>query len=298
MNYSVFPLVSVIIPTYNRASYLGRALQSILDQTYTNWEVIVIDNHSTDNTDEVMVSFVDQRITFLKIQNNGVIAKSRNAGILAAKGECIAFLDSDDWWLPNKLEESVFHLDSGADIVYHDLYMVKSRFQRWYWQRYKTFQLHTPVFNDLLERGNAIANSSVVIRKSLLEKVGGLTEEENMVAGEDYDCWLRVAKHTERFFRLEKTLGYYWSGGGNITSSEQTKILLFEFRKRYLLDYCESIPAWYHYQMGKIQYHHSYYNEAASHFYNALVNENSLIQKLKIILKLVSVYYQLFVKAK
>jgi glycosyltransferase involved in cell wall biosynthesis len=96
MNDNASPLVSVVIPTYNHARYLGRALQSVLDQTYKNWEAIVIDNHSTDNTAELIASFADQRITYLKIHNNGVIAASRNAGIRAAKGEWLAFLDSDD----------------------------------------------------------------------------------------------------------------------------------------------------------------------------------------------------------
>ena len=85
MNETAAPLVSVVIPTFNHASYLARALQSVLDQTYTNWEAIVIDNHSTDKTDEVMASFADPRIIYLKIHNNGVIAESRNVGIRAAK---------------------------------------------------------------------------------------------------------------------------------------------------------------------------------------------------------------------
>ena len=74
MNKVTSPLVSVIIPNYNHAQYLGRALQSVLDQTYTHWEAIVIDNHSTDNSDEVTARFIDPRITYLKIHNNGVIA--------------------------------------------------------------------------------------------------------------------------------------------------------------------------------------------------------------------------------
>ena len=101
MNATATPLVSVIIPTYNQAHYLVRALQSVLDQTYINWEAIVIDNYSTDNTDEVMADFADPSVTYLKIHNNGVIAASRNEGIRAAKGEWVAFLDSDDWWEKN-----------------------------------------------------------------------------------------------------------------------------------------------------------------------------------------------------
>ena len=78
MNNSLTSLVSVVIPSYNHARYISRALQSVLDQTYTNWEAIVIDNHSTDNTDKVMVSFADPRITYLKIHNNlNVLSKSK-----------------------------------------------------------------------------------------------------------------------------------------------------------------------------------------------------------------------------
>ena len=92
----LLPLVSIVIPTYNHANYLSKALQSVLDQTYKNWEAIVIDNHSTDDTNEVINRYVDPRIKYLKIHNCGVIAKSRNVGIQTAKGEWIAFLDSDD----------------------------------------------------------------------------------------------------------------------------------------------------------------------------------------------------------
>ena len=104
MKDNTTPLVSVVIPTYNHARYLRRALQSVIDQTYTNWEVIVIDNYSKDSTDGVMASFTDPRIVYLKIHNNGVIAASRNVGIRKAKGDWIAFLDSDDFWTADKLQ--------------------------------------------------------------------------------------------------------------------------------------------------------------------------------------------------
>ncbi len=117
-------LVSVVIPTYNHARFLGRALQSVLDQTYTNWEAIVVDNHSQDNTDEVVQRFACGRFTLLKIHNNGVIAASRNMGIRAAKGEWIAFLDSDDWWKPNKLQVCFEHINNNVDLVYHRLKLV------------------------------------------------------------------------------------------------------------------------------------------------------------------------------
>ena len=124
------PLVSIIIPTYNRAEDLKRALQSVFDQTFTDWEVVVVDNHSIDNTDRLIESFNDPRIRLFKIHNEGVIAASRNLGLKHALGEYIAFLDSDDWWLPKKLEESIKYMNQGADIVYHDLFYVTKFDQR------------------------------------------------------------------------------------------------------------------------------------------------------------------------
>ena len=92
-------LIAVVIPTYNHAHFIGRAIQSVLDQTYTNWEILVVDNHSTDNTEEVIKSLNDGRIQLLKIHNSGVIGMSRNMGILKAKGDWIFLIDADDYFI-------------------------------------------------------------------------------------------------------------------------------------------------------------------------------------------------------
>ena len=104
MNTSFIPIVSIVIPTYNHAKFISKALKSVIDQTYKNWEAIIIDNESIDETYKLINNFNDQRIKYFKIANDGVIAKSRNLGINEAKGEWIAFLDSDDWWTKDKLE--------------------------------------------------------------------------------------------------------------------------------------------------------------------------------------------------
>lgn len=209
MNYTATPLVSVVIPTYNHARYLGRALQSVLDQTYVNWEVIVIDNHSTDNTDEVMTSFADNRITYLKIHNNGVIAASRNAGIRAAKGAWIAFLDSDDWWMADKLQACFDNIKDKVDLVYHDLKIVRDQPSFFKRRKIKTRQVKKPVLMDMLLNGNAIANSSALVRKRLLDEIGGIDEDVKMVASEDYNTWIRLAQITDGFVYLPRSLGYY-----------------------------------------------------------------------------------------
>jgi glycosyltransferase involved in cell wall biosynthesis len=215
--------VSIILPTFNRAYCLDRTIQSVLNQTFINWELVIIDNHSTDFTEHLVSSYDDKRISFFKIHNDGIVAKSRNMGLSLAKGEFVAFLDSDDWWLPQKLEASIFQLRAGAQIVYHDLYLIKSNSPQPYsFRRVKTRQLNSPVFLDLLNNGPAITNSSVVINHSLMIQIGGFLEDPTIVGAEDYEAWLRVSKYTELFHRLDRTLGYYWQGGGNLTSSKRT----------------------------------------------------------------------------
>ena len=293
------PKVSVVIPTYNRAKELLRGLDSLVEQSFKNFEVLVCDNGSTDETTQVVQLYSKQlRIQHHWSKNSGGPALPRNLGWRLAKAEYIAFLDSDDWWHPKKLEESVIRLDSGADLIYHDLYLVKSKIKRLNWRRLNPIQLSTPVFQNLLMYGNVIPNSSVVIRKSLLEKVGGQTEEKTMISGEDYDCWLRVAMHTERFERLDETLGYYWVGGGNITSPERTIKLLDEFRDRYFRDRFDCMPDWYHNRMGKAYFHLSCYDKAIPHLQNAFSRNTSLIDKLIIILMLVVIFFRFQIKTK
>ena len=99
------PFFSVVIPNFNHGRYLKEAIDSVLSQDYKNWELLIIDNYSTDNSDEVISSYNDSRIRFFKINNEGIIAKSRNLGIKNAKAKWIAFLDSDDIWYYNKLSK-------------------------------------------------------------------------------------------------------------------------------------------------------------------------------------------------
>ena len=228
------PLVSIIIPTYNRAEDLKRALQSVFDQTFTNWEVVVVDNHSVDDTDSLIKSFNNQKIKLFKIHNRGIISASRNLGLKHALGEYIAFLDSDDWWLPKKLEESIKYMIQGAVIVYHDLFYVTKPDQRFNWRRVRGRKLKSPVFYDLLESGNALPNSSVVVRKKLLNEIKGLSEDKDMVSSEDYDAWLRIARISEKFQKIPDVLGFYWAGGGNVTNPNRTLKYIRALEKLYI----------------------------------------------------------------
>ena len=119
MNTKSTPLVSIVIPTYNHAKFISKALKSVIYQTYKNWEAIIIDNESVDETYKLVNDFNDSRIKYFKISNDGVIAKSRNLGIKEAKGDWIAFLDSDDWWTKDKLEVCISKIGKNTDLIYH-----------------------------------------------------------------------------------------------------------------------------------------------------------------------------------
>jgi glycosyltransferase involved in cell wall biosynthesis len=205
---TAMPIISVVIPSYNHAHLIGRALASVLAQDWRHLDIVIVDNHSSDHTDEVVASFADPRIRLIKVHNGGVIAVSRNVGIRAAHGEWVAFLDSDDWWSSDKLVKCAKHFD-GADLVYHRLRIVASG-RRHVWPRcIGSWQVAKPVLQHMLMNGNPIATSSVVVRRSLLEQVGGFDERKEIVAAEDFDTWLRVAALTDRFFFVRASLGYY-----------------------------------------------------------------------------------------
>src|SRR5687768_5708706 len=107
MNSMVSPLVSIIIPTYNRENLIGESIQSVLDQTYTNWELIIIDDGSEDGTHQVVTGFRDKRISYYLIAHCGIFGKVRNEGLRRSNGKYVAFLDSDDLWCEDKLQVQV-----------------------------------------------------------------------------------------------------------------------------------------------------------------------------------------------
>ncbi len=220
-NRAIGPLVSIIIPTYNRARDLARALESVRSQTFVDWVTIVVDNHSSDDTDAVVAACHDVRVQLLKIHNKGIIAASRNLGLRHASSRYVAFLDSDDWWAVDKLLYSVQALEAGADVVYHDAWLVNIENQFRFRRRVKTWSLHEPVVNDLITRGNALINSTVVLRRDLLLRIHCLCEAPELVAIEDYDTWIRLAQIGARFARLPQVLAYYWMGGGNTSNPQR-----------------------------------------------------------------------------
>lgn len=267
MNKNTVPLVSVIIPTYNHARYLDRALQSLIDQTYSNWNAIIIDNHSTDNTDEVVASFQDTRIKFMKIHNGGIIAASRNMGICASRTEWIAFLDSDDWWKPEKLLTCINHIHDKVDFIYHDVKIIRNSFSLLKKRYLKSRKLRKPILIDLLNNGNIICNSSVLVRKSILNRVGFMSEEINMISSEDYNTWLKVSEITDGFVHIPKCLGYYSIHDNNISKKNNYlswKTSVKQFRHMLSLDELNILDSKCSYLNARFKYAEGHYYEASS----------------------------------
>lgn len=294
------PLISVIIPTYNKACFLGRALESVLSQTYSNWEILVIDNHSIDHTDDVIKGFVDPRISFFKIHNNGAIGVSRNIGIKHAQGKYIAFLDSDDWWVPKKLDIALHFLEQGADLVYHDTFVVKKIGQKCFFRVGGKHDLQKPIFNDLILNGNPIIGSSVVTRKSILLEIQGQTEDVEMEA--DYDTWLKIANITESFKKIPQILGYYWVGGGNTSSPDRSLMVLNAIEKKYKKNIKNLIgvehPWWCNYLRGRNHYLLDQHVEAEEafkkeHWYNFSISIAIKVQFMKLAIKSIRFFNKL-----
>lgn len=181
--------VSVIIPAYNSSRYLVEAIDSVLRQTRPAYEIIVVDDGSTDNTKVALGPFIEQKQIKYVGQRNAGPAAARNRGIELAAGDLIAFLDADDIWLPNKLERQLpLFLDENVGLVYGPRIEFSDG-------REKTVNLPRPTGNifPLLIKSNFITNSSVIIRRSVLAETGNFDEDRHWQAIEDYELWLRIA---------------------------------------------------------------------------------------------------------
>jgi len=281
-------LISIILPTFNHAKFLKKAIESVINQSYINWELIIIDNNSTDETFDIVNSYSDHRIRYSKIQNNGVIAASRNYGISLSNGTWIAFLDSDDWWTNNKLSRSVKYINKRKfDLIYHDLFLVYKTNQKSYQRLAKSRNLSSPVFEDLLLNGNAILNSSVIVRKDLLEEVGLISCDTDKITWEDYDCWLKVSKRTNKFYYIKETLGYYWAAGGNMSNPDQDLKNAKSIYNKYIKGYYDIIPSWIIFSEGKALIKKGYIQEGISKFKKISFTNYSLLEFTKAQLKII-----------
>ena len=228
-------LVSIIIPTFNSEQFIEKCIKSILAQTYKNYEVIFIDNSSLDKTLNIIkkyeLNFDNFKLEIVK--NNKNIANSRNIGIIKSKGDYVAFLDSDDFWEPNKLEISIKFLKNN-DFFYHDMNIIDFE---------KNKKINTPTryqiddLRDLLIKYNPIATSSVVIKKKILRK-NLFSENLKYRTIEDYELWLRLIQLKVKIKYFDQKLGSLVERKNSSSTKEINKVHGFKLiYLKYLKNY-------------------------------------------------------------
>ncbi len=183
------PAVSVIIPTYNRAAWVGEAAASVSAQTFRDYELMVVDDGSTDGTGEALAS-LGGRLKVLRLEERRGVSAARNRGAAEARGEWLAFLDSDDLWLPEKLSQQMAYLKSHPECAICQTEEIWIRNG----VRVNPPKTHRKAGGDIFLQSLGrclVSPSAVVLRRRLFEELGGF--DETLPAAEDYDLWLRIA---------------------------------------------------------------------------------------------------------
>lgn len=204
------PTVSVVIPTYNRANLLKRAIKSVLNQEFKDFELIIVDDASSDNTFEVVESIEDGRIRYLRLKENSGGPVARNIGIKKARGEFIALLDDDDEWLPKRLDVQIKkfeNLDKKVGVVYGGFYYVSQQDGRILGKRLPKYR--GDIYGRLL-RENFIGSPTLLIRRTCFKKAGLF--DPKLTSSQDWDMWLRIAKHYKFDYVNEIVAKYYVHG--------------------------------------------------------------------------------------
>ncbi len=274
------PTVSVIIPTYNRAHLIREALESVFSQTYRDYEVIVVDDGSTDNTREILASYRD-RIHIVWQENQGISA-ARNRGILLARGKYLAFLDSDDRWLPEKLERQVSYLDQNSymGLVSSHLWRYEIGKEK---ERERVPRSIGRSFGELVTGPNFIDTSTVVIRKRCIEVVGNF--DESMPAAEDWELWVRIAKRFGIHCMEDILAEHRWHPAN--TTKDMTKVYegYWKFYKKVLrlhrtllpnIRYFKDRKAFFQYLLGTTYLKQKKMHKALYHIAGALKGEWSI----------------------
>ncbi|OWK71758.1 glycosyltransferase family 2 protein [Pedobacter sp. AJM] len=204
------PLVSVIMPAFNAALYIGEAIESVINQTFRNWELLIVNDGSTDATEEIILDFEkkDRRIKYL-FQENGKQGKARNLGIAHSVGKYIAFLDADDLWVSNKLAIQVTYLIANPeiDLIFSQGYSLNQNEPTDFDVLVKP--LWTIQDLPLFIEKNQIPILSVVVKKKCLNEVSNFIEDLNIQYGEDYYLWLKLLYNNDTFCSINNRLFYY-----------------------------------------------------------------------------------------
>jgi glycosyltransferase involved in cell wall biosynthesis len=218
----MLPRVSVVIPSFNYAHFIGQAIQSVIDQTFTDWELHIIDDASTDGTEQAVRPFLpDARVHFRRISHSGV-AIAKNVGVEGSRAPLIAFLDADDFWFPRKLERQIalFDADPGVGLVYSRRILINEHGRPLH---YAQPDLHRGRVLGHLLRTNFICQSSAVVRRGVFQSATGFDPRCPPV--EDYDLWLRIARQHAVDY-VDEPLVAYRTGHASLSSKTADRLKL------------------------------------------------------------------------
>lgn len=230
MELSTNNLVSIITPTYNCGKYIGETIKSVLAQTYTNWEMLIIDDCSTDNTREIVANFKDLRIKYYCLDNNSGAAICRNTALKMARGRWIAFLDSDDVWLPRKLDQQIkFMIDNNYYFTYHDYSEIdeSGNVQRGY--------ITGPNHIGKLKMLSYCWPGCLTVMYDRIKV--GLIQIEPIKKNNDYALWLKIIRRVDCHL-LNERLAFYRKRQGSISNHSYRSLIrwhykLFNFAEKY-----------------------------------------------------------------
>ena len=242
------PKVSIILPTYNRAYIIEKAIQSVLNQTYQDFELIIVDDGSTDNTEEIIKKLQekDKRIRYIKLETNKGAAAARNEGIKIAHGKYITFQDSDDEWLPEKLEKQmkIFETTPEDIIVYTGFWRIDGD-EKTYIPDINISNREGNIHKELLKR-NFIGTPSILLLKKNLEKIGMF--DENLSRLQDWDLAIRLSKYYN-FKLIDEPLYISYVLSDSISANDETfipsiRIILFKYLDKINKDFKKNRKTW------------------------------------------------------
>lgn len=217
-------LVSIITPSYNTAAYIADTINSVLAQTYTNWEMIIVDDCSTDNTDSIVDAFLsDKRIKYLKNKKNCGAAVSRNYALREARGKWIAFLDSDDLWSPEKLEKQIAFMENGN---YHFSYT-----------NYEEIDEQSNVLGSIVTGPKKITKRGMYnycwpgcLTVMYDAEYIGLVQVESIKKNNDYAMWLQVCKKADCYLLCETLARYRRGRSGSISTQKYSALIKWHYK--------------------------------------------------------------------
>ena len=231
----ISPVISVITPTYNRADFLPEAVRSVLDQTFQDFELLIVDDGSTDKTPETLEPFLkDQRVRY-EFQPNQGQSVARNRALEKARGQFICFLDSDNAWLPDKLEHQLaaFNQHPEVDVVYGDIVTIDEQGHELSRKNMRRYSGHIAAH---MLKDNCVSMNTAMARRVCFDEMGGMSGKRRVA--DDYDLWLRFsAKY--RFLYLPEIFAKYRVMADQISTDKRRR---FDTNEQIILDFLRDFP--------------------------------------------------------